>query len=57
MKCPYKYKSDCKEIDTSGMTKLVECKDCNWYRNGVIETGATPVLQKILEFFGYKPKQ
>ena len=27
MKCPYD-KKECNQVDTSGMTKLKECKDC-----------------------------
>lgn len=48
MKCPYD-NSDCTEIDTSGMTMLKNCKDCQSYNNGVSATGATPVLAWIVE--------
>lgn len=30
-------------------------KDKNWY--DCRPTGSMPILQKILEFFGYKPKE
>jgi len=51
MKCSYKYKKDCKHIDTSGMTMLKECVDCDWYDNGVIETGSMPILEWFLNLF------
>jgi len=53
MKCPYKHKQQCKQIDTSGMTMLRECNDCDWYCNGIIETGGAPILEWILKLFGY----
>ena len=32
--------ADCKNVDTSGMSLTIECKDCDWYNNGVRPTGA-----------------
>lgn len=40
MKCPYKYKTDCKQVNTSGMDMVLPCEECDWYNNGVRETGA-----------------
>jgi len=54
MKCPYKYKCDCKYIDTAGMTKLKECVDCELYDNHTLETGSMPVLEWFLNLFKRK---
>ncbi len=48
MKCPYKYHKDCKEVDTSGMTKIVNCTNCDWFNNGVRESSGI-IIGKILE--------
>jgi len=51
MICSSKYKKNCKHIDTAGMTKTKGCHECDWYNNGVKETGAMPILQWFLELF------
>jgi hypothetical protein len=52
MKCPY-VEIECAYLDTAGMNKPVECKDCTHYKEpdekGIIATGATPVLAWIVE--------
>jgi len=57
MKCPYKHKQECKQVDTSGVTMLKECKDCDWYSNGVRETGAIVGFDEFLKLFGYGKRQ
>lgn len=45
MKCPYDNK-ECDQIDTSGMTKLKKCEDCERYNHGARLTGAFPDINK-----------
>jgi hypothetical protein len=32
MKCPYVEELECPYVDTSGMTKLKECQDCDYFK-------------------------
>jgi len=41
MKCPYDLK-ECDQIDTSGMTMLKECKDCERHNDWIRPTGGLP---------------
>lgn len=45
MKCSYK-NIQCTYLETGG-----ECKSCEHYDNGIRETGATPNLQKFIDYF------
>jgi hypothetical protein len=46
---------ECEYLDTAGMDKPVECKECKHYNNGIIASGATPVFgwfaEKIKKLF------
>lgn len=58
MQCPYNPKIQCQYIDTAGMDKPVECKDCPHYKqpdeSGVIATGATPFLAWLINKWKYR---
>ncbi len=47
MKCPYN-NQECSCVDTSGMTLLENCTDCEYYNNGVRATGSMPVLEYFI---------
>jgi hypothetical protein len=47
MKCPYKRKEECKELNTLVMT-CIPCKECDWFNNGVKETGGV-IIGEILK--------
>jgi hypothetical protein len=49
MKCPYD-DLDCAGVDCSGMDKD-DCRECNRYNNGIRATGATLVLDWIINKF------
>lgn len=48
MRCPYE-EIECAYLETSGMSKPVECSECEHYNNGIRPTGATPVFAWIIE--------
>lgn len=54
MECPYKYRKDCKEVDSSGMTKLVRCNNCDWFGNGVRESRGNEILGWLISKFKKK---
>jgi hypothetical protein len=53
MKCPFKYRKDCKEVDTSGMTKLKTCDVCDWFNNGVRESGGVIIADLFKNIWIY----
>lgn len=55
MKCPFE-NIECAYLETSGMTKPVECSKCEHYNKGIRKTGATPVLAWIVDKIQRKPK-
>ena len=42
-KCPYD-NIECVYIDTSGMSQMKECPECEHYNNGIRLTGATSII-------------
>jgi hypothetical protein len=58
MQCPYNPKIQCEFLDTAGMDKPVECKDCPHYKqpdkDGIRATGATPFLAWLLNKWKYR---
>jgi hypothetical protein len=58
MKCEHNPKIQCEYLDTAGMDKPVECKDCSHYKEpdetGTLATGATPFLAWLINKWKYR---
>ena len=47
--CPYDLES-CSHVDTAGMDKIMECKECDRYGDGVRPTGGVIDLRNLIKF-------
>lgn len=52
--CAYSPTKQCEFVDSSGMTKVVECTECPYLLNRIRPTGDTPILDWFLNLFKRK---
>jgi hypothetical protein len=50
LRCPYKHKKECKELNTLTLSKT-PCKGCVWYNNGIVESRGYEILDYIINSF------